>query len=79
MAVGQLGAGAPPILVYFSGDWDVHWAYGVPYVCFFFHLLSWVLAVGFTMPNPEREMATQRSVLIHVLWMIFRRTLLVLF
>ena len=21
--------GAPPILVYFSGDWDVHWEYGV--------------------------------------------------
>ena len=20
--------GAPPILVYFSGDWDVHWGYG---------------------------------------------------
>ena len=30
MAVGQnqwyhFAAGAPPILVYFSGDWDVHW------------------------------------------------------
>ena len=30
MAVGQnqwyhFGVGAPPILVYFSGDWDVHW------------------------------------------------------
>ena len=29
MAVGQnqwyhFGVGAPPILVYFSGDWDVH-------------------------------------------------------
>ena len=21
--------GAPLILVYFSGDWDVHWGYGV--------------------------------------------------
>ena len=21
--------GAPPIIVYFSGDWDVHWTYGV--------------------------------------------------
>ena len=20
---------SPPILVYFSGDWDVHWGYGV--------------------------------------------------
>ena len=34
MAVGQnqwyhVGVGAPPILVYFSGDWDVHWEYGV--------------------------------------------------
>ena len=32
LAVGQnqwyhFGAGAPPILVYFSGDWDVHWGY----------------------------------------------------
>ena len=31
-AVGQnqwyhFGVGAPPILVYFSGDWDVHWGY----------------------------------------------------
>ena len=30
MAVGQnqcyhFGVGAPPMLVYFSGDWDVHW------------------------------------------------------
>ena len=22
------GVGAPPILVYSSGDWDVHWGYG---------------------------------------------------
>ena len=34
VAVGQnqwyhFGVGAPPILVYFSGDWDVHWGYGV--------------------------------------------------
>ena len=34
-AVGQkqwyhyFGVGAPPILVYFSGDWDVHWGYGI--------------------------------------------------
>ena len=31
MAVGQNQwyhfGGAPPILVYFSGDWDVHWGY----------------------------------------------------
>ena len=25
----HIGIGAPPILVYFSGDWDVHWGYGV--------------------------------------------------
>ena len=28
----HFGIGAPPILVYFSGDWahwDVHWGYGV--------------------------------------------------
>ena len=25
----HFGAGAPPILVYFSGDWDVHWGYGI--------------------------------------------------
>ena len=34
MAVGQhqwchFGVGAPPILVYFSGDWDVHTGYGL--------------------------------------------------
>ena len=34
MAVGQnqwyhFWVGAPPILVYFSGDWDVHWGYGI--------------------------------------------------
>ena len=34
VAVGQnqwyhFGIGAPPILVYFSGDWDVHWGYGI--------------------------------------------------
>ena len=32
MAVGQwyhFGQGAPPIFVYFSGDWDVHWIYGI--------------------------------------------------
>ena len=25
----HFGIGAPPILIYFSGDWDVHWGYGV--------------------------------------------------
>ena len=25
----HFGVGAPPILVYFSGDWVVHWGYGV--------------------------------------------------
>ena len=34
MAVGQnkwyhFGVGAPPISEYFSGDWDVHWGYGL--------------------------------------------------
>ena len=34
VAVGQnqwyhVGVGAPPILVYFSGDWDVHWGYWI--------------------------------------------------
>ena len=34
MAVGQnqwyhFGVGAPPMLVYFSRDWDVHWGYGI--------------------------------------------------
>ena len=33
VAVGQsqwchFGVGAPPILVYFSGDWDVDWDWG---------------------------------------------------
>ena len=36
MAVGQnqwyhFGVGAPPILVYFSGDWDVHWGYDLDF------------------------------------------------
>ena len=26
---GTILAGAPPILVYFSGDRDVHWGYGL--------------------------------------------------
>ena len=25
----HFGVGAPHILVYFSGDWDVHWGYGI--------------------------------------------------
>ena len=25
----HFGVGAPPLLVYFSKDWDVHWGYGV--------------------------------------------------
>ena len=34
MTVGQnqwyhFGVGAPPILVYIRGDWDVHWGYGI--------------------------------------------------
>ena len=34
MAVGQnqwchFGVGAPPILAYFSGNWDVHWGYKI--------------------------------------------------
>ena len=34
VGVGQhqwyhFGVGAPPILVYFSGDWDVHWGYWI--------------------------------------------------
>ena len=36
MALGQnqwylFGVGAPPILVYFSGDWDVHWGYDLDF------------------------------------------------
>ena len=27
LAVGHFGVGAPPILVYFSGVWDIHWGY----------------------------------------------------
>ena len=34
VAAGQnqwyhFGVGAPPILVYFTGDWDVHWGYRI--------------------------------------------------
>ena len=36
MALGQnqwyhFGVGAPPILSYFSGDWDVHWGYDLAF------------------------------------------------
>ena len=36
MAVGQkqwyyFRIGAPPILVYFGGDWDVHWGYDLDF------------------------------------------------
>ena len=36
MAVGQnqwyhFGVGAPPIFVYFSWDWDVHWGYDLDF------------------------------------------------
>ena len=27
----HFGLGAPPILVYFSGDWDVHWGYDLDF------------------------------------------------
>ena len=26
---GHFGVGTPPILVYFSGDWDVHWGFEI--------------------------------------------------
>ena len=48
MAVGQnqwwhFGVGAPPILVYVSGDWDVLWGYGL-----WTHGYMWLLSpVGF--------------------------------
>ena len=36
LAVGQTmgshcGVSAPPILIYFSGDWDVHWGYDLDF------------------------------------------------
>ena len=36
LAAGQdqwyhFGVGAPPILVYFCGDWDVHWGYDLDF------------------------------------------------
>ena len=56
MAVGQnqwhhFGVGAPPILVYFSGDWDVHWGYGLLThghmgVSFFESTACWVVLKG---------------------------------
>ena len=27
----RVWAGAPPILAYFSGDWDVHWGYDLAF------------------------------------------------
>ena len=47
MTMGQnqwyhFGVGAPPILVRFSGDWDVHWLYGIftPWPCFLACILA---------------------------------------
>ena len=55
MAVGQnqwyhSGVGAPPILVYFSGDWDVHWGYDLDFD-------PWpnVANVGFPFFREERQ------------------------
>ena len=42
----HFGVGAPPILVYFSGDWDVRWGYGTCFLSGFRsewleHKLDW--------------------------------------
>ena len=52
MAVGQnpwdrFGVAAPPILVYFSGDWDVHW--GIAGLLTHGHILVCLLIVHRTM------------------------------
>ena len=31
LMASHFGVGAPPILVYFSGDWDVHWRYDLDF------------------------------------------------
>ena len=41
--ISHFGIGAPPILVYFGGDWDVHWGYDLgfhpwPYDCHMQHV-----------------------------------------
>ena len=40
----HFGIGAPPVLVYFSGDWDVHWGYGI--LTHGHKIFSWHLAVA---------------------------------
>ena len=54
-AVGQnqwyhFGVGAPPMLIYFSWDWDVHWGYGILTHC---HMSSATHAVGTHFSNNE--------------------------
>ena len=54
MGVGQhqwyrVGVGAPPILVYFSGDWDVHWGYRA---LTHSHISEWP---GLDFPNDEKQ------------------------
>ena len=65
MAVGQnqwynFGVGAPPILVHFSGDWDVHWGYNLAFdpwphghilwACFFLMPTKWRNSWPFGVP-----------------------------
>ena len=62
LAVGQnqwyhFGAGAPPILVYFSGDWAVFWGYDLDFA-------PWPSKLGLPMAAPllfNREYFSRRG------------------
>ena len=41
----HVGVGALPILLDVSGDWDVHWGYGVPTHGHFYHLLRRICVI----------------------------------
>ena len=60
MAVGEnhFGVGAPPILVYFSGDWDVHWGYGI-------------LTHGHIPPPPHIPVTLCLTLASGVVWLVF--------
>ena len=65
-----LGVGAPPILVYLSGDWDVHWGYDLgfdpwPYMD--------TAPIGLRNSNPLAVLQSRPfDLLVFPFWSIFR-------
>ena len=50
----HFGIGAPPILVHFSGDWDVHWGYDSGFD-------PWPFRVGHGLTEPEPSIFAPRT------------------